>query len=330
MSDYGACVLLIDDQPLIGEAVRRALADQTDITFHYCQDPSQAAVLAERVGATVILQDLVMPDIDGLALVRAYRTNPPTRDIPVIVLSTKEDPAVKRDAFASGASDYLVKLPDAVELIARIRHQSKGYLVQLERDAAYRALHESQRELLEINAELARQSQVDGLTGLNNRRYLDEYLCAQWKVNSRQRTSLSLLMIDVDDFKKYNDSYGHLAGDAVLRDVGAAIKKSFRRPTDLGARFGGEEFAVVLPSTPFAVLDGLGEELIRRVRDLNILHRAATAADRVTISVGGAATVPCWEDPLESLIEAADQALYEAKRSGKNRIVTREMEPSAP
>jgi two-component system chemotaxis family response regulator WspR len=136
-------------------------------------------------------------------------------------------------------------------------------------------------------------------------------------------------MIDVDDFKKFNDTYGHLAGDAVLRDVGAAIKESFRRPTDLGARFGGEEFVVVLPSTPFSVLKSLGEELIRRVTDLNILHRAASAADHVTISVGGASTIPRWEDPPEVLIGTADEALYEAKRSGKNRIVTRAMEPGA-
>src|SRR5262249_11478422 len=149
-------------------------AGHPDIVFHYCADPAQAIALAQSVEATVILQDLVMPGIDGLTLVREYRTCPRTRDVPIVVLSTKEDPAVKRDAFSSGANDYLVKLPDAVELIARIRYHSRSYLVQLQRDAAYQALHESQRKLIEINAELQRLNNVDGLTGLSNRRYFDE------------------------------------------------------------------------------------------------------------------------------------------------------------
>jgi two-component system chemotaxis family response regulator WspR len=328
MDDVQTSVLLIDDQPLVGEAVRRALVTQPDIAFEYCQDSSNAEALAERVAPTVILQDLVMPDVDGMTLVRAYRLNPRIRDVPIIVLSTKEDPAVKRDAFASGASDYLVKLPDPVELIARIRHHSKAYRFQLQRDAAYRALRESQRKLLEINARLERLSNVDGLTGLSNRRYFDEYVAAQWKVNSRQRTPLSILMIDVDDFKKYNDTYGHLAGDTVLRSVAAAIQASFRRPTDLAARFGGEEFVVVLPATPQAGLRALGEHLIASVAELNIPHSAASAADHVTVSVGGATTIPRWEDPLAALIQTADEALYEAKRSGKNRIATRDPEPA--
>jgi PleD family two-component response regulator len=117
-------VLLVDDQPIIGEAVRRALSGHPDIIFHYCDDPAAALSVAGRIRPTVILQDLVMPGVDGLTLVRLFRADPLTADTPIIVLSTKDDPQVKSEAFAAGASDYLVKLPDAIELIARLRHHS--------------------------------------------------------------------------------------------------------------------------------------------------------------------------------------------------------------
>jgi PleD family two-component response regulator len=147
-------VLLVDDQPIVGETVRRMLADSGDIDFHYCQDPDKAAEVAERIKPTVILQDLVMPGLDGLTLVRRYRANPATRDVPVIVLSATEDARVKRDAFAAGANDYLVKLPDAIELVARIRLHSRVFMHQVQRDEAYRALRESQRQLLSTNVTL--------------------------------------------------------------------------------------------------------------------------------------------------------------------------------
>ena len=147
-------VLLVDDQAMVCEAIRRALAHQPDIDFHYCADPAQAIILANQIKPTVILQDLVMPGTDGLTLVSQYRANPATQDIPIIVLSTNENPQVKGRAFAAGANDYLVKLPDKIELIARICYHSKAYLIHMQRDEAYRALRESQRQLVESNAAL--------------------------------------------------------------------------------------------------------------------------------------------------------------------------------
>jgi signal transduction histidine kinase/HPt (histidine-containing phosphotransfer) domain-containing protein/BarA-like signal transduction histidine kinase len=152
--DYHVMVLLVDDQAMVCEAVRRALANQTDIDFHYCADAREALAIANQIKPTVILQDLVMPGVDGLSLVKQFRANPATRDTPIIVLSTNENPQVKGQAFALGANDYLVKLPDKIELIARIRHHSKSYLNLLQRDAAYRALRESQQQLIESNAAL--------------------------------------------------------------------------------------------------------------------------------------------------------------------------------
>jgi signal transduction histidine kinase/HPt (histidine-containing phosphotransfer) domain-containing protein/BarA-like signal transduction histidine kinase len=152
--DYHAMVLLVDDQAMVCEAVRRALANQADIDFHYCADAHDAMAIANQIKPTVILQDLVMPGIDGLTLVSQFRAHPVTKDIPIIVLSTNENPQVKGQAFALGANDYLVKLPDKIELIARIRYHSKAYTNLVQRDAAYRALRESQQQLIESNAAL--------------------------------------------------------------------------------------------------------------------------------------------------------------------------------
>ena len=157
--EYSAMVLLIDDQAIVGHAVRALLLDELDIDMHYCADPSLALELAERVRPTVILQDLVMPTIEGLHLVRLLRNNPATATTPIIVLSSKEDPVTKRDAFVAGANDYLVKLPDKLELVARIRYHSRAYLNQIQRDEAYRALRESQQKLLESNTKLHEANQ---------------------------------------------------------------------------------------------------------------------------------------------------------------------------
>ncbi|WP_266171674.1 GGDEF domain-containing response regulator [Dyella subtropica] len=320
-SEYKIMVLLVDDQPMIGEAVRRALAGQPDMHFHFNADPFAAIQVAEQVKPTVILQDLVMPGVNGLMLLTQYQASPALRDIPVIVLSTKEDPAVKSEAFSLGASDYLVKLPDNIELLARIRRHSKSYLNQVQRDEAFRALHESQRQLVEKNLELERLTHVDGLTGLSNRRYLDEFMGIQWRNAIRTGDSFSVLMIDVDDFKRYNDEYGHLAGDEVLKAVGAAIQACCRRPTDLAARFGGEEFVIVLsPSTPTEA-KRFGEDLRHQVEHTGIPHSGSTIAKIVTVSIGGASLSPRGDDSYLALIEAADGALYEAKRKGKNRVV---------
>jgi sigma-B regulation protein RsbU (phosphoserine phosphatase) len=152
-------VLLIDDQPIVAESVRRMLAGEPDIVFHYCQNPSLALQTANEVQPTVILQDLVMPDIDGLMLVKFFRANKATRETPLIVLSSKEEPTVKAQAFASGANDYLVKLPDKLEVIARIRYHSRGYIALLERNAAYDRLAETQRLLAAEIAGAARYVQ---------------------------------------------------------------------------------------------------------------------------------------------------------------------------
>jgi two-component system chemotaxis family response regulator WspR len=320
-SRTGILVLLVDDQLVVGEAVRRALLDQPDIELHFCSDCHQAAEIARTVKPTVILQDLVMPGISGLDLVKQYRADSQTSHIPIIVLSTKEEAVVKRDAFLLGANDYLVKLPDPIELVARIRYHSNAYLTHLQRDEAYRALRHSQQELMETNSELKRLTQVDGLTGLSNRRYLNDSLDAEWKHLARLRAQFSLLMIDVDHFKLYNDTYGHLAGDEVLQKVAGVLKGVCRRSTDIAARYGGEEFAVVLPSTPGPDAQALGQAAAAAVEALHLPHARSATSEWVTISVGVATRIPTRGEPPSTLVKIADEALYEAKRSGRNRAV---------
>ncbi|MGU7772029.1 diguanylate cyclase [Burkholderia sp. MR1-5-21] len=320
-TDVPAMVLLVDDQTIVAEAVRRALADEDRIDFHYCTRSDDALATAVETRPTVILQDLVMPGTDGLSLVKAYRANPATRDVPIIVLSTKEEPVIKSAAFAAGANDYLVKLPDRIELVARIRYHSRSYVNLLQRDEAYRALRQSQQQLLEANLELRRLTHSDGLTGLSNRRYLDEYLNAEWRRSARDRTELSLLMIDVDNFKLYNDTYGHVSGDDVLKRIAATVESCLGRPGDLAARFGGEEFAVVLPGTSPGGVRLLAEKIRIAIEALRLEHVHSSTGHYVTISIGGAGVVPAAGAPMTSLIEAADRALYRAKHEGKNRVV---------
>ncbi|WP_210249968.1 diguanylate cyclase domain-containing protein [Labrys sp. KNU-23] len=315
-------VLLVDDQIMVGEAIRRALIDETEIELHYCSNPLEALAVAKRVKPTVILQDLVMPNMNGLTLVRQYRADAATKAIPVIVLSTEEEATVKSEAFRIGANDYLVKLPDRIELIARIRYHSAAYLTQIQRDEAYRALRRSQQELMETNLELQRLTNVDGLTSLSNRRYFDQYLDTEWRQAMRAKEPISLLIIDVDHFKQYNDTYGHLAGDEVLKTVATAVRGTFQRPKDLAVRLGGEEFAVVLPQTQTGDLAFLAAKVVQAIEALGLPHSASPIADKVTISVGGATHIPTGEEQPERLIEAADKAMYEAKRSGRNRAAT--------
>ncbi len=313
-------VLLVDDQPIIGEAVRRALREDPLIEFHYCSDPNSALSLAREIKPTVILQDLVMPGVDGLDLVRMYRAESSISYTPIVVLSAREEATVKSEAFRAGANDYLVKLPDNIELLARIRYHSAGYLNHRQRDEAYRALRESQQQLMEANIKLQALSITDPLTGLSNRRYFDEYTEREWKRAMRSSTHMALLIIDIDFFKQFNDGLGHLAGDDALKAISTAIQSSCRRATDLPARFGGDEFVVAVPDALPAQLRSLAVRICSGIEAAHIKHPGSPASPWVTVSIGGASRVPERDQLFSSLFEAADGALYEAKRVGRNNV----------
>jgi two-component system chemotaxis family response regulator WspR len=320
-------VLLVDDQAMVAEAIRRMLADETDIEFHYCQEPGQAVSKANEIKPTVILQDLVMPEVDGYTLLKFYRANPATSGTPVIILSSREDPKDKSHAFEIGASDYLVKLPDKIEMIARIRAYSKTYLLQKERDEAYlqmqklqEQLTESNKQLEDNNAILQRLSTMDGLTGIANRRHFDATLQSEWKMGLRQKTPLSVIMMDIDFFKKYNDGYGHQGGDDCLKAVAKTLDATISRPGDFIARYGGEEFVVILPRTDAKGAAVIAEQLRANVEKKNIPHAYSNVADHVSISLGIATMQPAASSKPENLLSRADEALYKAKQAGRNRF----------
>jgi sigma-B regulation protein RsbU (phosphoserine phosphatase) len=213
-ADRPVTVLLVDDQAIVGEAVRRMLAGDPDIQFHFCPDPTRAIETANAVQPTIILQDLVMPEIDGLQLVKFFRANKATRQTPMIVLSSKEEPVIKAQAFALGANDYLVKLPDKVELIARIRYHSRGYIALLERNEAYRRLEESQRQLAEELAQAARYvesllpSRLDGDVRIDYRFVPSTHLGGDmFGYHWLDRDHLALYLLDVS---------GHGVGSSLL------------------------------------------------------------------------------------------------------------------
>lgn len=215
LTEHGITVLLIDDQAIVAAAVQRMLAPETDITFHFCTDPTQAIQKAVEVAPTVILQDLVMPDIDGLTLVKFFRAHPQLKNIPLIVLSTKEEAVTKAEAFALGANDYLVKLPDRIELIARIRYHSAAYVNLLQRNEAYEALLVSQQVLAK---ELALAA--DYVISLLPRPVTDGPVQTRWRyVPSTQLGGdcFGYHWIDDEHFAMYLlDVCGHGVGSALL------------------------------------------------------------------------------------------------------------------
>jgi two-component system, chemotaxis family, response regulator WspR len=313
-------VLLVDDQLIIVEAVRRMLSEQGDIEFHYVTDATLAAQAAAQLQPTVILQDLVMPTIDGFGLIQQYRENEALRHVPVIVLSAKEDPKLKAHSFAVGANDYIVKLPDKLELLARVRYHSNAHISRLQRDQAFRFLRESQKQLADANIELQKLAALDALTGIANRRRFDDTMHVEWQRGQRERQSLSLLICDIDFFKQYNDAYGHLSGDLCLKKAAAILTEHLKRPADLAARYGGEEFTIVLPDTPLAGAMTVAQECVHHLENLRITH-GGSPHGVVTMSVGVASVVPTPESTVEEFIAKADRALYAAKDGGRNQAV---------
>jgi two-component system chemotaxis family response regulator WspR len=318
-------VMLIDDQPIVAEQVRRDLLEDSRIDFHYCADPNEALAVAESVNPTVILLDLLMPNIDGISAIKMFRTNVYTQEIPIVVLSSKEDAAMKAQAFAAGANDYLVKMPDKVELVARVVYHSLACIHKKQRDDAYRALRESQRKMEEKNIQLMQQSSIDGLTGISNRRHFDELLTGIWGNAQRTSTAIAIIMIDIDYFKLFNDKYGHIDGDDCLKVVARVLSEDIPRATDFIARYGGEEFAVVLFATDSDGAAIVAERLRKNVAELQIPNEDSKVSDYVSISAGVASTIPVPEAGQTQLIEAADAALYKAKEKGRNQVITSEM-----
>ena len=313
-------ILLVDDQPIIAEGIRRMIINETDMQLTYIQDPSLAIETAAELNATIILQDLVMPDADGMTLLRFYKANTQTSDIPVIVLSSKEEATTKSEAFNCGASDYLVKLPDEIELIARIRSHAKNYILQKERDSAFFALSQMKKQLEQSNKKLQTLSMQDGLTGIANRRHFDDQLESDINNAKQSQTPVSLILIDIDYFKLFNDNYGHQMGDECLKEVAKQLERACFNPMDTAARYGGEEFVILLPGTSEGDAIKVANRFSDALKASSIEHESSKIHDCITVSMGVSCQDKGSEYDAKTLIEEADKALYKAKENGRNRI----------
>jgi two-component system chemotaxis family response regulator WspR len=272
----------------------------------------------------LILMDVLMPGMDGIETCHLLKSHPRLRDIPVIIVTAVEDLDNLQVAFDAGALDYLTKPPTKIALIARIRSA-----LRLKEEMDRRKAHESEllvltRQLAEANRELERLATHDALTGIANRRFFNQILEHEWRRAVRTPHLLSVIMIDIDCFKAFNDTYGHQAGDDCLKAVASALQRVVKRPMDILSRYGGEEFVAVLPDTGGEGALLLAEQMRHTVLALAIRHETSTTAAMVTVSIGVATALPGQYPSPEALIAEADRALYRAKDAGRNRTKTAE------
>jgi diguanylate cyclase (GGDEF)-like protein len=296
-------ILLVDDSPTNLMILGGILSEDYDILVA----TSGAAALEIAQSAEppdLILLDVEIPGMDGYAICQMLKENTTTRSIPIIFVTAVEGSQAETKGFELGAVDYITKPYSTPVVRARVKTH-----VQLKK----------QLDLLENMAFL------DGLTGIANRRQFDQELEKEWRRMMRQNTSLSLLLIDIDYFKKFNDHYGHAVGDDCLRRVAQTILKVIKRPGDLVARYGGEEFVVVLPNTNATGAYAVAESMRFAVDQLKLPHVDSPVTDHVTISVGLTSEIPDRQASLQEFVNRADEALYRAKSSGRNQIQT---EPS--
>lgn len=262
----------------------------------------------------MVLMDVMMPGMDGYEVTRRIRQMTGEQDwIPVIFLSAMVDDASVAAGIEAGGDDYLTKPISEIVLQAKINAMDR--ITQMRQ-----RLVNITAELEQANKKLAAQSLLDGLTGVANRRHFDQQIDAEWRRARNGDGYLGLLMMDVDYFKNYNDSYGHLQGDECLRQVARAIDKAAPRSADFVARYGGEEFAVIMPDTDQNGLTELAERIRSSVEFLKVPHRASSVAPVVTVSIGAALARSVRHGDYNVLISRADEALYCAKGAGRNRV----------
>ncbi len=338
-------VMVIDDQPIILEAVRGMLADAAELELHLHSDPATALDAALRIQPDVVLLDFNMEPLDGLELLSLIRAHPVLTDVSVVMLSAAEDPATKVEAFRRGANDYVVKLPSALELIARVRYHARSCQSSREREASFQALLESrvaleqrnrliedQKEQLQaMNRELTESSLTDALTGLRNRRYLDIHLDHDPSARTEDRPEhrrdpepdgFTFFLMDLDHFKLINDRYGHEAGDVVLIEIARRIRASLRA-SDVAVRWGGEEFLVIGRGRGETVSAELAQRLLAAIGSAPIQLPTGQAL-MVTCSLGFA-PIP-WSSAhagqrlnRDQILNLADIGMYLSKFEGRNR-----------
>jgi diguanylate cyclase (GGDEF)-like protein len=320
-------VLLVDDSKPTLQALQFILENKgyEDIACAY--SGAEAFDLLDRsvpadgsTPADVIVLDVDLPGMDGIEVCRRLKAEKRFQDIPVLIVTGNKELQTLESAFAAGACDFLGKPIEPLELLARMR---SALNLKKELDSCKhreKELVEVTGRLQQLNEELHRLAILDELTGVANRRFFNMVFAQEWGRAAREVIPLSLIFIDIDFFKNYNDTYGHPQGDECLKRVAGALSGSVKRSTDQVARYGGEEFAVIVPHTALRGARTMAEGLRNKVEALGLEHAGSKIHDRVTISAGVACVTPERGLSPESLVVAADRAVYEAKRAGRNRV----------
>lgn len=326
-------ILVVDDSPTVRSIIKSYLnsAGHTRLLFAGSAGEAFKALGMDGQGNSLspgvpdidlILLDIVLPDMDGREVCRIIKSVENLQDIPVIMVTSLTESENLEKAFDAGAIDYITKPINSIELLARSRSALRLKQEMDSRKAREQKLLEVTRQLEEAVEKLNRLSSLDGLTGIANRRRFDEYLEQEWKSGRRHFKPLSLVMVDIDFFKAYNDTYGHQAGDECLKTVAKTIQCVLKRSEDLLCRYGGEEFAAILPGTHKAGAVQIAEAMCAEVEKTGIVHEGSKISGFVTISLGVATVLPTNELSPAKLVAAADAALYSAKCDGRNRIRT--------
>jgi diguanylate cyclase (GGDEF)-like protein len=315
-----ATVLVIDDNPT-NLAVLCDYLNNMGAEVLVKKDGESGIAIAIRKKPDIIILDVLMPNMDGYETCRRLKFESATQAIPVIFASALTETVDKLKGFEVGGVDYITKPFQVEEVLARIEAHIGIIRLQQQLQRANQSLEIANKSLEVVNQKLYKQTVLDGLTQISNRRHFDDYLMHEWQRAVRDKNSIALLLCDIDFFKQYNDNYGHQAGDDCLKQIAHAIEKVPKRPADLVARYGGEEFGVILPITNIAGAIEVSEEICQAVRDLKIVHKKSRIANYVTLSLGISCLIPTSENNMTHFIEMADKALYQAKHQGRNQFV---------
>jgi diguanylate cyclase (GGDEF)-like protein len=319
-------IIIVDDSPIIIKLLGTMLGNAGYKELLFADSAFEAFKQlgiddsAYNLNADLILMDISMPEIDGIEACRRIKAIESLQDIPIIMVTAETDVKYLEKAFDAGAMDYITKPPSETVLLARVRSALKLKCEMDRRKAREQELLESSKALQESYETLWKLFSIDGLTGIANRRRFDEAMNWEFRRAVRENTPLSLIMIDVDFFKNFNDTYGHQQGDICLRQVAGALRQVLQRAGDMVARYGGEEFAAILPSTKTKGAVVVAEAMRLSVESLQVKHGSSSVSLWVTISLGTVTTTPDRHSSCADLINAADKALYEAKREGRNRV----------
>lgn len=299
-------ILVADDDKLTRLMLHQVLEREGYSVIEASQG-DECLELYQNTQPSLILLDAMMPVMDGFECCTTLKSFPGSEHIPVLMITALEDQASVDRAFEVGASDYITKPINLAVLRQRVR-------ILIEKSRLYRELEQANQKLLHL-------ATIDSLTQVSNRRSFDEYLSREWQRMAREFSPISLILCDVDFFKNYNDTYGHPGGDACLKAVARAISESVKRPADLVARYGGEEFAIILPNTEAIGASHIAQKIHSKVKDLKIVHANSRVSEYVTVSIGIASLFPTSESITDTLIAAADRALYQAKAHGRNCVI---------